>query len=57
MARLIDAARRKGVRRLHGAVLRENAPMLSFVAAFGFSVVDNPVDTEQVTTVLDLANA
>jgi acetyltransferase len=57
MARLIDAARRKGLRRLHGAVLRENAPMLRFVAALGFSILDDPGDAEQVSTVLDLANA
>jgi hypothetical protein len=31
--------------------------MLRFVAALGFSILDDPGDAEQVSTVLDLANA
>jgi acetyltransferase len=57
MAKLIEAARRKGLRRLQGAVLRENTPMLKFVAALGFSIDEDPGDPEQVTTALDLAKA
>jgi acetyltransferase len=36
MARLIAIARERGVRRLFGQVLRENAPMLALMAALGF---------------------
>ena len=54
--RLIDAARRRGLRRLQGAVLKENTPMLKFASALGFSIVDDHADADQLQTVLDLAN-
>jgi acetyltransferase len=54
MERLIAAAKRKGLARLDGAVLRENARMLKFVESFGFKVREDPGDTEQALTVLDL---
>jgi acetyltransferase len=54
MERLIAAAKRKGLARLDGAVLRENAKMLAFVESFGFTIVEDPGDSEQVRTVLDL---
>lgn len=56
MERLIDAARRRGLRRLQGAVLKENTPMLKFASALGFSIVDDHADADQLQTVLDLAN-
>jgi len=54
MRRLIDVARRKGLARLEGAVLRENANMAKFVTALGFTVSEDPRDGEQVLTTLDL---
>jgi acetyltransferase len=54
MERLIDAARRKGLAELRGAVLRENARMIGFVRALGFRVDDDPEGPEQVNTVLVL---
>ena len=57
MERLIAAAKRKGLARLEGAVLRENARMLEFVESFGFTTREDPGDTEQTLTVLDLAQA
>ncbi len=55
MRRLADAARRKGLKRLEGAVLRENVGMVKFVSALGFEVREDPFDGEQYLTVLDLA--
>lgn len=57
MERLIAAARRKGLLRLEGTVLRENAKMLDFVASFGFKAREDPGDAEQTLTVLDLAQS
>jgi acetyltransferase len=37
MQRLLDAARQRGVRRLEGAVLRENEPMLKLAEELGFT--------------------
>lgn len=45
LLRLIDIARDRGIRRLHGDVLAENAPMLGLSRACGFSirtVADDP---------------
>ena len=36
MKRLIEIARERGVRRLAGLILRENAPMLALMASLGF---------------------
>jgi acetyltransferase len=54
MRRLADVARRKGLSRLEGAVLRENTAMVKFVSALGFEVREDPFDGEQYLTVLDL---
>jgi acetyltransferase len=54
MRRLIDVARRKGLARLEGAVLRENSNMAKFVAALGFVLSEDPRDAEQLLTTLDL---
>jgi acetyltransferase len=54
MRRLIDVARRKGLAQLEGAVLRENVDMARFVQALGFTLSDDPHDSEQVLTTLDL---
>jgi len=54
MRRLADVARRKGLARLEGAVLRENTTMVKFVGALGFSVREDPFAGEQYHTVLDL---
>ncbi|MFO0880577.1 MAG: bifunctional acetate--CoA ligase family protein/GNAT family N-acetyltransferase [Gemmataceae bacterium] len=37
LARIIDVARERGVKKLHGQILRENTPMLALTAALGFS--------------------
>ena len=54
MQRLIAGARVCGLRRLEGAVLRNNHNMLKFTAALGFETRDNPEDHEQVTVTLEL---
>jgi len=54
MHRLIAAARRKGLKRLEGVVLRENATMLQFVAQLGFTTREDAGDAEQVITELAL---
>jgi acetyltransferase len=54
MERLIAAARQRGVKRLVGAVLRENTAMLKFVEELGFSAQEaNDPLAVQVTLVLD----
>ena len=57
MRRLAAVARRKGLKRLEGAVLRENTAMVKFVSALGFDVREDPFDGEQYSTVLDLQTA
>ncbi|MEO8303198.1 MAG: GNAT family N-acetyltransferase [Betaproteobacteria bacterium] len=54
MVRLVDCAKGRGLKRLEGAVLRGNANMLKFVAAFGFAIRDDPDDGDQVVVTLDL---
>ncbi|HWM82727.1 MAG TPA: GNAT family N-acetyltransferase [Pseudolabrys sp.] len=51
MQQMIAAARQRGVRRIHGQVLRENVTMLQMCRELGFHVSDDPDDTsvEQVT--------
>jgi acetyltransferase len=48
MERLMAAAKRSGLARFEGAVLRANQNMLRFTAALGFKVHDDPEDPEQV---------
>lgn len=55
MRALAEAARRAGVARLHGAVLRSNHTMLRFVESLGFTTADDPEDPEQVVVSLPLA--
>jgi acetyltransferase len=47
MERLIEAARRRGYRCLEGIVLRDNAAMLGFAAALGFTVAQDPSAADQ----------
>jgi acetyltransferase len=54
MGRLIACARRRGLERLQGTILRENEPMLAFVRHLGFVVEDDPEDAAQVTATLML---
>lgn len=57
MRRLADVARRKGLVRFEGAVLRENAAMVKFITALGFTVREDPADSDQYLTALDLQGA
>jgi hypothetical protein len=54
MQRLVEYARRRGLARLEGTVLRSNANMRRFTEALGFVTHDDSNEPEQVTTVLDL---
>jgi len=51
---LVDCARRRGLARLQGAVLRANHNMLRFVESLGFSIDEDPEDSEQVIVTLRL---
>ncbi|MEO8537680.1 MAG: GNAT family N-acetyltransferase, partial [Betaproteobacteria bacterium] len=44
MKGLIVCAKRRGLERIEGAVLRDNEPMLAFVRALGFALRDDPAD-------------
>jgi acetyltransferase len=55
MKTLIARARRMGLRKLVGTVLRANQNMLRFSQALGFTVHDDADDPEQVSVELDLA--
>ena len=55
MRRVIDYAKEKGLRRLYGDVLAENAPMLQMSAELGFRTQDMGSDIRRV--VLDLEDA
>jgi len=54
MTRLIAGAKRRGLKRLEGSVLRNNHNMLKFTSALGFVAHDNPEDREQMSVTLDL---
>jgi acetyltransferase len=54
MDRLIAAAKKRGLERLVGTVLRSNRNMLLFTAALGFRTHDDPEDVEQVVVERDL---
>jgi len=54
MERLIDCARKRGLKRLEGAVLRSNQKMIRFTEKLGFVVHDDPDEPEQVNAVLEL---
>ena len=54
MRALIACAKKKGLQRLTGTVLRANPNMLRFVGALGFTVQDDPDDLGQVVVELAL---
>ena len=54
MERLLDCARRRGLKRVEGAVLRNNYNMLKFTTALGFETGDDPDAHEQVIVVKEL---
>ena len=54
MERLIDCAKKRGLKRLEGAVLRANTNMIRFTEALGFVAHDDPDEPEQVNMVLEL---
>ena len=54
MERLIECAKRRGLSRLEGTVLRINVNMRKFCEALGFVAHDDRDEPEQVTMVLDL---
>jgi acetyltransferase len=54
MARLVDCAKARGLKRLEGAVLRANSRMLKFMADFGSTTRDDPEDPEQVIVTIGL---
>ena len=54
MQRLIECAKRRGLTRLEGAVLRANANMRKFCEGLGFVTHDDPNEPDQVMMVLDL---
>jgi len=55
MKALIAHARKKGLRRLVGTVLRANHNMVRFTQGLGFTIRDDPEDPDQVVAELDLA--
>ena len=55
MRRVIDYAKEKGLRRVYGDVLAENAPMLQMCAELDFHTQDMGADFRRV--VLDLEDA
>ena len=56
MERLIAVARKRGVRQLVGAVLRENRRMLALAKDLGFRE-SKPIDRDAVQVVLDLRSS
>lgn len=55
MERLIDCAKRKGLKRLEGSVLHANVNMIRFVTTLGFKIEDDPTDPEQVLATYQIA--
>jgi acetyltransferase len=55
MERIIACAKRRGLKRLEGVVLRANRGMIKFAEQLGFEVRDDTEEPEQVTVVLPLA--
>ena len=54
MDRLFDWAREVGIRRIIGHVLADNAPMLGFVRALGFTLRRAPGEEDVVEAVLEM---
>ena len=57
MEKLIASAKRRGFRRLVGAILGINASMQKLVRTLGFRLRTDPDDPEQITAELDLLRA
>ncbi len=55
MQRIIGCARKQGLKRLEGVVLRANQGMLKFSERLGFVVRENPEEPEQVTLTMELS--
>lgn len=55
MRRIIDYVRGRGIREIHGDVLRENRTMLKLCNVFGFSKTTVPDEPEIVKVVLNLS--
>jgi acetyltransferase len=55
METIIDYARKDGLQRLQGQVLRENTTMLKMCHDLGFAITDDPEDDGLKTVILDLA--
>jgi len=54
MERLLEMAKRRGLKRVEGAVLRSNHNMLKFTTALGFVTKDDPETHDQVIVVKEL---
>lgn len=57
MDELLAHARRQGLRRVHGDVLRENQPMLQLARRMGFRVDRSNEEPDTVRVVIDLPAA
>ncbi len=55
MERLLACAKRRGLRRIEGAVLRANHNMIKFTEALGFVTHEDPSSSDQVAVVRELA--
>ena len=55
MERLFDWAKAKGVRKVVGQVLSDNAPMLAFVRRLGFSVRRSPGEEDVMVAEREIA--
>jgi acetyltransferase len=54
MRALVASAKKKGLQRLVGTVLRANQTMVQFSRQLGFTIHDDPEDPEQITVELPL---
>jgi acetyltransferase len=54
MRRIIDAARKRGIREIYGYVLRENKTMLKMCRVLGFTQTSTPDEVTTVTVTLKL---
>jgi acetyltransferase len=54
MRRIIDYARARGLKRIHGQVLAENTAMLNLSAKLGFRIGDGLADPSVTTVTLEL---
>jgi RimJ/RimL family protein N-acetyltransferase len=54
MHRMIEYAQARGLERVHGQVLAENATMLAMCAELGFTITDDPLERGVKRVTLDL---